>query len=153
MPVVRIYLPLGRADLDELAASGALAASPTRPRPAHAVTPALEQSAPGLDVEDLEYAAFSDAVTAARGARTAPGDRRIVAAADADPSWLAATTAGGQGNSPTSMALTDPLPVARVASIHIDEHNGVVEGTEAADADELLWYDVTELDEVRGLFG
>ena len=145
MPVVRVYVPVGRADLDELAGSGRLPAGPGAPRSAYAVTPGLEQAAPGLDVEDLEYAAFSDAVAAAAAARSVVGHRRAVAAADADPSWVAPS-----GGEPVSrVALTSPLPLSRVASFHIDE-----EGAGPDDeADERLWYDVTELDDVRTLVG
>jgi hypothetical protein len=145
MPVVRVYVPLGRSDLDELATAGGLPAGPGAPRTAYAVTPGLEEAAPGLDVEDLEYAAFSDAVAAAGGARSAAGHRRVVAAADADTGWVAP-----RGGNPVSrVVLTAPLPLSRVASFHIDD-----EGAGGDDeADELLWYDVTELDDVRSLVG
>ncbi|MEW1953969.1 hypothetical protein [Terrabacter sp. NPDC080008] len=146
MPVVRVYVPLGRAGLEELAGTGALAAGPGSPRIAYAVTSRLERLAPGLDLEDLEYAAFSDAVTAAAELRAAPSDRRVVASADADASWVAP-----REDAPVSkVLLTQPVPLARVASFHIDE-----EGPAGFDeeADELLWYDVTELDDVRSFFG
>ncbi|WP_374970120.1 hypothetical protein [Terrabacter sp. BE26] len=145
MPVVRVYVPLGRSGLEELAGTGALAAGPGSPRTAYAVTSRLERMAPGLDVEDLEYAAFSDAVTAAAELRAVPSDRRLVASADADASWVAP-----REDAPVSkVVLTAPVPLARVASFHIDDE--VTSGVE--EADELLWYDVTELDDVRGFFG
>jgi len=144
MPVVRVYVPVGRAELDELATAGSLPGGPGMPRAAYAVTPALERSAPGLDVEGLEYAAFSDAVAAAGDARTSAGHRRVVVAADADAGWVAP-----RGENPVSgVAVTAPLPLSRVASFHIDEGVGADE-----EADELLWYDVTELDDVRSLLG
>lgn len=146
MPVVRVYVPLGRAGLGELATSGSLAAGPGSPRTAYAVTPALEEAGPGLDVEDLEYAAFSDAVEAAAGLRSGPSDRRVVAAADADPTWVAPR----QGGPVSSVVLTAPVPLARVASFHVDDQ--VTVGVDE-EADELLWYDVTELDDVRSFFG
>ena len=146
MPVVRVYVPLGRAGLEELAGTGALAAGPGAPRTAYAVTSRLERLAPGLDVEDLEYAAFSDAVTAAAELRSAPVDRRVVASADADASWVAPR----DGAPVSKVVLTAPLPLARVASFHIDDE--VTAGLEE-EADELLWYDVTELDDVRSFFG
>ncbi|EWT00822.1 hypothetical protein N865_13385 [Intrasporangium oryzae NRRL B-24470] len=147
MPVVRVYVPLGRPDLEELGTAGALPAGPGTPRVAYAVTRGLEASAPGLDVEDLEYAAFSDAVAAAGALRSAPGDRRVVAAADADASWVAPR----DGRTVSMVALTVPLPLARVASFHIDD--AVSAGAVDDEADELLWYDVTELDDVRAFFG
>lgn len=150
MPVVRIYLPVGPADLAELAESGSLSATPAAPRVAYAVTPELERSAPGLDVEDLEYAAFSDAVVAAGAVARGAADRRVVIAADADPDWVVAGKAQPR-DSVCAVTLTVAVPRARVASFHIDER-GASEARPTADADALLWYDVTELDEVLGFF-
>jgi hypothetical protein len=143
MAVVRVYVPLARGDLEELASSGSLPAGPGAAVSAYAVTSALRSRAPGLDVEDLEYAAFSDAVVAAGGVRTSPRHRRVVAAADADPSWLVQ----GVGEPASSVVLVAPLPLSRVASFHIDDESAVDDPDE--EADELLWYDVTELDDVR----
>ncbi len=146
MQVVRVYVPMGRAGLEELATTGALAAGPGTPRTAYAVTSGLEQAAPGLDVEDLEYAAFSDAVEAAAGMRSARSERRVVAAADAD-----ATSVSPRDGSPVSkVVLTAPVPLSRVASFHVDDE---VTGSVDEEPDELLWYDVTELDDVRSFFG
>ena len=146
MPVVRVYVPLGRAGLEELATAGALAAGPGTPRTAYAVTSGLEHAAPGLDVEDLEYAAFSHAVEAAAGLRSVRSDRRVVAAADADATWVAPR----DGAPVSKVVLTAPLPLSRVASFHVDDEAA---GDVDEEADELLWYDVTELDDVRSFFG
>jgi hypothetical protein len=143
MPVVRVYVPLGRTALEELAADGSLPAGPSSPISAYAVTSALRSRAPGLDVEDLEYAAFSDAVGAAAGVRESPHHRRVVAAADADPSWVVQ----GVADPASGVVLVAPLPLSRVASFHIDDEAAV--GRADEEADELLWYDVTELDDVR----
>ena len=64
MPVIRVYVPIGRRDLDDLAERGALGVDRTSPRNAFAVTEELRSRAAGLDLEDLEFAAFSDAVAA-----------------------------------------------------------------------------------------
>jgi hypothetical protein len=143
MAVVRVYVPLGRSDLEELASSGSLPAGPGTPVSAYAVTSTLRSSAPGLDVEDLEYAAFSDAVVAAAAMRPSPRHRRVVAAADADPAWVVQ----GVGEPASSVVLVAPLPLSRVASFHIDDESAV--GDADDEADELLWYDVSELDDVR----
>ena len=143
MAVVRVYVPLGRSALEELAAAGSLPAGPGAPVSAYAVTPTLRSSAPGLDVEDLEYAAFSDAVAAAGAARSSPRHRRVVAAADADPAWVVS----GVGVPASSVGLVAPMPLSRVASFHVDDESAV--GVAEEEADELLWYDVTELDDVR----
>jgi len=146
MPVVRVYVPLGRPGLEELATKGALAAGPGSPRTAYAVTAGLEKAAPGLDVEDLEYAAFSDAVEAAATLRSARSDRRVVASADADAAWVSPR----DGTPVSKIVLTAPVPLARIASFHVDDE---VTGGVDEEADELLWYDVTELDDVRSFFG
>ena len=159
MPVVRVYVPIGRRELEQLSEQGGLVADPTRPLAAFAVTDALAAGAPGLDVEDLEYAAFSDAVAHAHVVRTESTDRRVVAAADADPDWV---TAGDDGavsavsvvSAVSAVRLVAPVPVSRIASFHVDENAGVAPGgSPAEEADELLWYDVTELEDVRFLLG
>ena len=138
MAVVRVYVPLGRTALEALAAAGSLPAGHGAPISAYAVTSALRSGAPGLDVEDLEYAAFTDAVTAARGAR--------VAAPPSGRSRLPTPTRRGScRGSPTRrpvFALVAPLPLSRVASFHIDDESAVDSVDEEADG--LLWYDVTE---------
>lgn len=153
MPGTRVYLPVGSADLDELAARGSLSATPVTPRTAYAVTPELERSTTARDVEDLEYAAFSDAVAAAGTTTRGAADHRVVIAADVDPEWLAASKTPHQPDSVCAVELSAPVPLARVASFHVDERDGSEAATRSgADADALLWYDATELDEVRGFF-
>ena len=151
MPVVRVYLPVGLAELDGLAESGVIVGGPASPRAAFAVTDELARRAPGADTEALEFAAFADAVEAAGGA--GGGTRRVVAALDADPAWLAPYDGGPESR----VSLTQAVPVSRVASFHIDEADGSPGEAEADPADsgaaDMLWYDVTELDEVRSLLG
>jgi hypothetical protein len=144
MPVIRVYVPIGRRDLDDLAERGALDVDHTSPRDAFAVTDDLRSRTAGLDLEDLEFAAFSDAVAASAAARSEPGDRRVVASADADPAWVL----GGDGKPVSGVRLVASVPMSRIASFHVDEAAGAA--TELA-ADDLLWYDATELDEVRAL--
>ena len=144
MPVIRVYVPIGRRDLDNLAERGALDGDPSRPRDAFAVTDDLRSRTGGLDLEDLEYAAFSDAVAASDAARSEPGDRRVVASADADPAWVL----DGDGTPVSRVRLVASVPMSRVASFHVDEAAGAATEVEA---DDLLWYDATELDEVRAL--
>lgn len=146
MPVIRVYVPLGGGTLGRLTATGALDAAPDAAVDAFAVTAELRAAAPGLDDEDLEYAAFVDAVAAAAGRRDHEGDRRLVLSADADPEWLQP----GEGT-PSAVRLVGGLPLSRIASFHVDEvgpHAGAVQD----EADSLLWYDVTELSEVSSFF-
>jgi hypothetical protein len=146
MPVVRIYVPIGGEALHELARVGHVGASVDAPVAAFAVTEELTAQAPALDEEDLEYAAFVDAVAAAGTRRDHRGDRRLVLAGDADPESL--RPAAG---APSAVRLIDDLPLSRIASFHVDEagpHPGAVQD----EADSLLWYDVTELAEVASFF-
>lgn len=146
MPVVRIYVPLGGGALRRLAESGFVGASVEAPVEAFAVTDELTAEAPALDEEDLEYAAFVDAVAAASDQRDQRGDRRLVLAGDADPEMLRP----GAGAS-SAVRLVDNLPISRIASFHVDEA-GPHPGAAQDEADSLLWYDVTELGEVAGFF-
>ncbi len=153
MPVVRVYVPVGRDDLEHLVASGVLAAGPGTPREGYAVTSGLEESAVGHDLDDLEYAAFSDAVAASGRRRSTPSDRRVVVSADAAPEWVVPR----EGEPVTRVVLMADLPLARIASFHIDEDAGASgaagEAVGEGEADDLLWYDVTEFDDVRELLG
>ena len=78
--------------------------------------------------------------------------RRVVIAADVDPEWLAADKPKSPPDSICAVELTEPVPLARVASFHIDERGASTDDAVAAAVDALLWYDATELDEVRGFF-
>ncbi len=146
MPVVRIYVPVAGTTLRRLAAEGLLPASVEAPVDAFAVTAELTAQAPTLDEEDLEYAAFVDAVAAAATCRDHPADRRLVVAADADPEVVRP----GLG-APSAIQLVDDLPLSRIAAFHVDEAGPHV-GSVQDEADSLLWYDVTELGEVVGFF-
>ncbi len=146
MPVVRVYVPLGRADLEQIGSTGSLGTGSDSARVAYAVTPALERAAPGLDLEDLEYSAFCDAVAAAGALRSSSGGRRVVTAADVDPSAVGPVTSGSGGavTAVTAVTLISPVPLGRIASFHVEDEDAVGD-----EADEMLWYDVTELDDVR----
>lgn len=134
----RVYLALSRAVLRALASGGSVPAGPAR-----AVTPEVRVANSGLDEEGCEYVAFCDAVAAAGAIRERAGDRRIVAAADIDPD-LVIETKSGDGPAGSLVQLIGQVPLRRIVSIHVDE-------LEAAPDDELLWYDVTELDTVAAL--
>ena len=82
-------------------------------------------------------------MAAAGAVRSSPRHRRVVAAADADPAWVVY----GVGVPASSVVLVAPMPLSRVASFHVDDESAV--GVADEEADELLWYDVTELDDVR----
>lgn len=144
MSQTRVYLPLSAAAVRALARERAL---PAPPLAAFAVTSSLERSLPTGDEEEWEYAALCEAVEAASGLREGPGDKRVVAAADVDTEWVAETpsAAGAEDPALASVEVTGQVVLRDIVSFHIDEEPG------ADGADDLLWYDATELDEVTRL--
>jgi hypothetical protein len=133
MSLTRIYLPLNAARLRELATSRVLGPAPLT---AHGVTGSVRAGDPNGDQEGWEYLALGEAAEAS-AASLPPGERRrVVAAADVDGSWVTAPDADGVASAVT---VSQPVPMQRIASFHVDEKD-------VADDDELLWYDVTELD-------
>jgi hypothetical protein len=133
MSLTRIYLPLNAARLRELASSRVLGPAPL---PAHGVTSSVRAGDPNGDQEGWEYVALGEAAEASAASLPAGERRRVVAAADVDDSWVTAADADGVASAVT---VSQPVPMQRIASFHVDEKD-------VADDDELLWYDVTELD-------
>jgi hypothetical protein len=168
---MRVYLP---ATLPALA--GVLRAAEIGPAPvlAYAVTPALREWYASADLEELEYAALMHAARASlrllRADPEAPR-RRVVLAADV-PDEQAGRGGGFDGgfDEPTLVLLSTPVPLARVASGHVDDVAAVadigaaVQALAAADAGdddaqflvdgaeghELLWYATQELGDLTG---
>ena len=168
---MRVYLP---ATLPALA--GVLRAAEIGPAPvlAYAVTPALREWYASADLEELEYAALMHAARASlrllRADPEAPR-RRVVLAADV-PDEQAGRGGGFDGgfDEPTLVLLSVPVPLARVASGHVDDVAAVadigaaVQALAAADAGdddaqflvdgaeghELLWYATQELGDLTG---
>lgn len=123
---MRVYLPMLVGELTEVRDAAHLPA-----RQAHGVTSALRAEDPGADEEDLEFEAMCQALDSARALGPGP---RVVAAADTSP-----REDGGDG---ALLAGEDRLQLGDVVSFHVEEGDGDV-GT---GYDDLLWYDVTELD-------
>jgi len=168
---MRVYLP---ATLPALA--GVLRAAEIGPAPvlAYAVTPALREWYASADLEELEYAALMHAARASlrllRADPEAPR-RRVVLAAEV-PDEQAGRGGGFDGgfDEPTLVLLSAPVPLARVASGHVDDVAAVadigaaVQALAAADAGdddaqflvdgaeghELLWYATQELGDLTG---
>jgi hypothetical protein len=168
---MRVYLP---ATLPAL--TGILRAAEIGPAPvlAYAVTPALREWYASADLEELEYAALMHAARASlrllRADPQAPR-RRVVLAADV-PDEQAGRGGGFDGgfDEPTLVLLSAPVPLARVASGHVDDVAAVadigaaVQALAAADAGdddaqflvdgaeghELLWYATQELGDLSG---
>lgn len=138
MTQTRIYVPLDADAVRRLAADRAVATTPVE---AFAVTERLERMLPAGDEEEWEYAALTEAFEAADARRGTASTKRIVLAADVDPTWVTSRS----GDQLSAVQLTQPLALSRVVSFHVDESAG------DDGMDDLLWYDVTELDEVLRL--
>jgi hypothetical protein len=138
MSLTRIYLPLNAARLRELASSRVLGPGPL---PAHGVTGSIRAGDPNGDQEGWEYVALGEAAEASAASLPSGERRRVVAAADVDDSWVTAADADGVASAVT---VSQPVPMQRIASFHVDEKD-------VADDDELLWYDVTELEALLDL--
>lgn len=138
MTQTRIYVPLDADGVRRLAADRAVGDVPVA---AFAVTERLERMLPSGDEEEWEYAALTDAFDVADEQRGARDAKRVVLAADVDPTWVTSRA----GDQLSAVQVSEPLPLSRVVSFHVDETAGD-DGME-----DLLWYDVTELDEVLRL--
>ena len=139
MTQTRIYVPLNATGVRRLAADREIGGDVVR---AFAVTDRVERSLPAGDEEEWEYAALTEAVEAATLTLPSISEKRVVAAADVDPSWI---SGNGAGSSLAAVEVSRPVPLARVVSFHVDETAG-----DDGMAD-LLWYDATELNEVLRL--
>lgn len=159
---MRVYLPATIPMLAELSESGLLAV----PLSAHAVTPALREWYTEGNVEELEYAAMVEAAEASlRLLRKDPGapPRRVVVAAEVD---VALAAPPGHAGPRSLVLLPGAVERRQVASLHVDDPEAVgdvsaavaaVEAAAAGDEDaqftvdsaegnDLLWYDVSELE-------
>lgn len=132
MPLVRVYIPLAPESLSALRQSGELGPAPV---PAHAAVAAAARPAIGNDDEEREYAAWSAAASDA-AEQAATGVRRVIASADVD-----AAVVQRSAQDATAVELGSVVALPRIASFHVDEEAG-------GDIADLLWYDVTELDDV-----
>ena len=156
---MRVYVGTTVDGLQRLRDKGFVA-----PLEAHAVTGTLREWYAEGNADELEYAASSAAAQQSLRAITTP-PRRIVIAADVpDPSVRSAS----DPDHPALVRVLVDLPLAQVVSVHVDDddaHDDVAAAVQAlpaaeagdddasflvdiAEGHELLWYDVTELDDV-----
>lgn len=163
---MRVYLPTTVAGLSTLRDKGLEPVTP-----GHAVTPALREWYIEGDADELEYAALADAAQASlRQVEPAGPLRRVVVAVELPAAWVRPPhhASGGALDPPSSVDVTQPVTVEHVVSVHVDDVAAeddvaaAVQALPAADAGEddaqfvvdavddheLLWYDVTELDDV-----
>ncbi|MBP6997020.1 MAG: hypothetical protein KBB39_12855 [Phycicoccus sp.] len=135
MPRRRVYVPLSPTQLDALAAGREAGPAPV----IGYVAPA--GLAPSL-VEEAEHAAWLRAAQEATA--FASGGRRVVGSADIDNALLEEVAPVAGGGAPVQVEIGGPIALRRFVAFHIDEEPGGNDG-------DLLWYDVTELADVRAL--
>lgn len=114
---MRIYLPTTTTGLRALHDTGELGPAPLT---GFAVTPALREWYVDEDVEELEYAAMSEAARASLrliDADVAAARRRIVVAADVRDADLEIRDDLDRG----VVRTRHPVPLAAVASVHADD--------------------------------
>lgn len=150
---MRVYLPATSADL----------ASPEGllPRWAHAVTPGLRAAAPEEDDEGWEMMAMLAAADASVELLGADDSlpRRLVIVADVPDAAVEGADPDDPDQLPTAVHVTRPVAWADVVSLHVDEDAAADDVTAAAAGDaaaldraaerDLLWYDVSELPDLR----
>jgi hypothetical protein len=164
---VRIYLPSTLPRLAEVLRAGRI-----DPATAYAVTPALREAYASGDTEELEYVALLAAARASLGLLAADPQappRRVVLAADVPETGPAETGPAAAehpaAEHPAAVVLGEPIPVAKLASAHVDDAEAALDvakavaalpAAEAGDADaefdvdqaeghELAWYATQEL--------
>jgi len=157
---MRVYLPTTLVRLAGAHAAGRFEG----PLDAHAVTAAVREWYTSGDLEELEYAAFTEAAEASLRLLATEGGacRRVVVAADVPDGDVRPRNEDLYRSAVTVAAA---VPLADVVSVHVDEAEAqdvvadAVRRLPAADAGdddarfaldeaeatELLWYDVTEI--------
>ncbi|MCE0534837.1 hypothetical protein LWF15_04890 [Kineosporia rhizophila] len=165
--MTRVYVPTTLTALAETAKRGVLNpdAADSAPLPAHAVTSAIREWYTDDDVESLEFAALTEAAEASLRmlAQDPRSPRRIVMALDVPAK---AVRPGGPYRS--SVNLEIEVPLTDVVSLHVDELEsedtmlaaiGALTAADAGDEDaqflleeagacDLLWYDISEIDDL-----
>lgn len=140
---------------------------------AHAVTPMVREWYVDDDVEDLEFTALLDAARASLEllAHDSQAPRlRLVVAADIPEADVAMAASGTSEADRSAVRLTGPIALQSVVSLHVDESSSepiiraAIRALPAADAGDhdaefqvsqaegcdLLWYDISELDDLIG---
>ncbi|GIH68820.1 DUF6912 family protein [Sphaerimonospora thailandensis] len=169
---MRVYLPCTLSALAELVAAGELGPAPLT---GYAVTPALVEWYVSGDTEELEYVALTEAaraslrMLAAERAEEikdiedvkAAGRRVVIAAEVPDDMVKVGTDLEDRGR----VRLLEPVPLAKFASVHVDDLDAVPDvaaamaalpAADAGDDDarfvvdgaedhELMWYATQEI--------
>ncbi|WP_049564720.1 DUF6912 family protein [Nonomuraea sp. SBT364] len=163
---MRVYLPCTLPALARAAEAGELGPVPLT---GYAVTPALTEWYASGDTEELEYVALTEAARASLRMLAAdqadgvavPARRVVVAAEVAEP----VPHGGADLREKARVRLTAPIPLAKVAAVHIDDLYAVADieaaiaalpeadkgdddarfTVDGAEAHELMWYATQEI--------
>ncbi|MDP4505628.1 DUF6912 family protein [Nonomuraea turcica] len=163
---MRVYLPCTLPALARAVEAGELGPAPLT---GYAVTPALTEWYASGDTEELEYVALTEAARASlrmlaadRADGVAAAPRRVVVAAEVPDGSI---SAGVDLEERARVRLSEPVPLAKVASVHIDDSAATrdIEAAigalpaadhgdddarftvDGAEAHELMWYATQEI--------
>ncbi|HLU71109.1 MAG TPA: hypothetical protein VKZ82_02945 [Nonomuraea sp.] len=163
---MRVYLPCTLPALAKAVEAGELGPAPLT---GYAVTPALIEWYASGDTEELEYVALTEAARASLRMLAADladgvpgGHRRVVVAAEVPDS---AVEAGAALEDKGRVRVTAPIPMAKVAAVHVDDEYAVADvkaaiaalpdadkgdddarfTVDGAEAHELMWYATQEI--------
>jgi hypothetical protein len=128
---MRVYLPINLRDLPSVLKSGEVGPAPLQ---GYAVTPTLRESYASGDQEELEYVAL---LAAAREslrqlARSPEAPRRRVVLAAEVPEGDATPVAFD--DEPAAVVVSSVIPLAKVASGHVDDEDAEADVAAAAEA-------------------
>ncbi|MDF5751126.1 hypothetical protein [Spongiactinospora sp. TRM90649] len=168
---MRVYLPCTLPALARVAAAGRLGPAPLT---GYAVTPSLVEWYVSGDTEELEYVALTEAARASlrmlvadRADGVAVAARRVVISAEvADADVRMGADLEDRGR----VRLAEEIPLAAMASVHVDDLSAVPDvdaaiaalpsadrgdddarfTVDGAEAHELLWYATQEIDDILG---
>ncbi|MEV5494217.1 hypothetical protein AB0M50_02310 [Nonomuraea fuscirosea] len=169
---MRVYLPCTLVALAAAVEAGELGPAPLT---GYAVTPALTEWYASGDTEELEYVALTEAARAslrllaagrADGVEVPP--RRVVVAAEVPDR---AASAGADLEERARVRLAEPIPMAKVAAVHIDDDYAAADieaavaalpdsdagdddarfTVDGAEAHELMWYATQEIPDLLSL--
>jgi hypothetical protein len=169
--MTRVYVPTTLAGLARAQEQGTLEIadrSDGAAVPAHAVTGAVREWYVEGNLEELEYSALIDAAEASLRLLALEPQvprRRVVVAVDVPDALV---SPGGEHRS--SVRITGPVALSTVVSVHVDEVESeptIIAAVDAlasaaegdddarfqldeAEACDLLWYDISEIDDLIG---
>ncbi|WP_344978260.1 DUF6912 family protein [Streptosporangium fragile] len=168
---MRVYLPCTLPALARVAAAGEIGPAPLT---GYAVTPALVEWYVSGDTEELEYVALTEAARASlrmlaadRADGVEVAARRVVVAVDVPDGDV---SGGTDLEERARVRLAAPVPMAKIAAVHVDDTSAVkdVEAAiaalpaadrgdddaqfvvDGAEANELLWYATQEIPDLVG---